>query len=103
MKVPLFMVIVYSYRRQSNKRNGEWYAIPIKEAKTFGYIQDLQAEIVTARRTDMVAMSRRREMEPEDPRPISATLSKIPPRPTKVLIAEREKHSHYPKKEMLVR
>ena len=69
-----------------NKKSANWYAVPMKVAKDYGYITEIQTEIMRRRMVDRESILRRREMLPGDPRRISRTLAPISPPPTAELV-----------------
>ena len=69
-----------------NKKSANWYAVPMKIAKDYGYITEIQTEIMRRRMVDRESILRRREMLPGDPRRISRTLAPISPPPTAELV-----------------
>ncbi|XP_052805749.1 uncharacterized protein LOC128235074 [Mya arenaria] len=71
-----------------NKKSGRWAVYPVKEKKTFLYIESLKKQILMCRLTDNVGMSRRAVMEEQDPRRISSHLGPLSPKPSRELYRE---------------
>ena len=87
---------IYRHKRMYNKKSASWYATPMKVAKRYEYIMDLQIEIVRRRMVDKEPIARRREMLPEDPRRIKKTLAPTTPLSTPELV--RRHRTRMPKR-----
>ena len=68
----------------------------MKIAKEYGYITEIQTEIMRWRMADRQSILRRREMLPNDPRRISRTLAPSSPPPTAELV--RRHHTRMSKR-----
>ena len=64
-----------------NKKSANWYAVPMKIAKEYSYVTEIQTEIMRWRMVDRQSILRRLEMLPGDPRRISRTLAPSSPPP----------------------
>ena len=91
-----FVYRIYRHRRMYNKKSSSWYATPMRVAKGYDYIVDLQTEIVRRRIVDQEPIARRREMLPEDPRRIKKTLAPTTPPSTAELV--RRHRTRMPKR-----
>ena len=91
----------FRYRRQCNKRTGEWTAVPLKEDKKYSYIPQLQLEIIIAKVEDRQTMSRKRPRTSDDPRELRPNISKMLPPPTAEIIKKKEKYTRF-KSEVLI-
>ena len=69
-----------------NKKSANWYAVPMKIPKDYGYVSEMQTEIMRRRMVDRQSVLRRREMLPGDPRRISRTLAPSSPPATSELV-----------------
>ena len=64
-----------------NKKSANWYAVPMKIAKEYSYVTEIQTETMRRRMVDRQSLLRRLEMLPGDPRRISRTLAPSSPPP----------------------
>ena len=69
-----------------SKKSCNWYAVPMKVAKGYTYIGEIQSDIVKRRMADKEPIGRHREMLPGDPRRIKKTLAPSTPPPTAELV-----------------
>ncbi|XP_070544883.1 uncharacterized protein [Ptychodera flava] len=76
-------------QRRYNKKSGRWTASPVKVDKTYPHITDLLKSILQKRLADKEGMQRKVELEPQDPRRLSAHLAELPPPPTAILVQEK--------------
>ena len=79
-----------------NKKSANWYAVPMKIAKDYCYMTEIQTEIMRRRMADRQSILRRREMLPNDPRRISRTLAPSSPPATAELV--RRHHTRMSKR-----
>ncbi|XP_070548070.1 uncharacterized protein [Ptychodera flava] len=77
------------YHRHYNKKSSRWSAFPEKINKTYPHIRDLKKSILEKRLADRQGMNRQMDLEPQDPRRISANLAPIPPPPTASIVQEQ--------------
>ncbi|CAC5382844.1 unnamed protein product [Mytilus coruscus] len=75
--------------QRSYKKTSSWSFHPVKEDKKYSYIQDLIRQIVISRIQDDIGMSRRLELEADDPRRISAHLAPVQPPSTRDIVANQ--------------
>ena len=68
------------------KKSANWYAVPMKIAKDYGYVTEIQTEILRRRMLDRESVLRRREMLPNDPHRISRMLAPSSPPATAELV-----------------
>ena len=58
-----------------NKRTASWYAVPVKENKTYHYIKDLQLRILETRQQVRGPLAQPARLGHADPRLIGATIA----------------------------
>jgi len=75
--------------RTYSKRTGRWSAGPVKAAKTYMYISQLQLTITQACIDDMQPLARKKVLAPSDPRTIRPTIAATLPEATSVLVAKK--------------
>ncbi|CAG2244928.1 unnamed protein product [Mytilus edulis] len=64
--------------RSGELKTSRWLVHPVKEDTKYSYIQDLIRQIVISKIEDDIGMSRRLELEADDPKRISAHLVPVP-------------------------
>ncbi|XP_070578694.1 uncharacterized protein [Ptychodera flava] len=77
------------YHRHFHKKSGRWSATPVKIDKTYPHIADLKKRILEKRLSDHQGMQRKLELEPQDPRRLSAHLAAIPPPSTASIVQDQ--------------
>ncbi|XP_070552756.1 uncharacterized protein [Ptychodera flava] len=76
------------YHRHFNKKSDRWSAYPEKSAKTYPHIKELKKLILKSRMEDNQGMQKKKPLEENDPRRISAHLASIPPPPTDTIVQD---------------
>ena len=78
-----------------NKKSANWYAVPMKIAKEYGYVTEIQTETMRRRMVDRQSILRRLEMLPGGPRRISRTPAlSSPPPPRNSRVGEETPDTH---------
>lgn len=70
------------------KKSSRWSVYPVKVKKDYNYIPELKTKALVLRMQDRIGM-KKKELEPEDPRRLSAHLAPVEPKPTGQLVAEK--------------
>ncbi|KAF0039218.1 hypothetical protein F2P81_007453 [Scophthalmus maximus] len=76
---------ILSFRKKYNKNARRYSLYALKCEKSYGYIPELQAQIVKGRVASGVGMPRKRALRPDDPRQLGV-VPPIPPPPTSELV-----------------
>ncbi|XP_077978404.1 uncharacterized protein LOC144433886 [Glandiceps talaboti] len=76
-------------QRRYNKNSHRWSVCPVKTTKTYPHIRQLKQSILQKRLVDRQGMQRKKELEPQDPRRLSAHLAPTSPQPTAALVQEQ--------------
>ena len=82
-------------RPRFSKATGKWTTAPVKQAKQYTYIPELQSAIITTHLQTAEPLGTRRSLPEGDPRRISRTLTNIPHPPTHILAEMKAEHSRH--------
>ncbi|XP_070554271.1 uncharacterized protein [Ptychodera flava] len=76
------------YHRHYNKKSGRWSAYPVKVNKTYPQVAPLKKLIIEKRQADQGGMQKKKDLEPADPRRISAHVTPLSPPATASIVQE---------------
>ncbi|XP_071949149.1 uncharacterized protein [Antedon mediterranea] len=77
------------YQRLFNKKSKRWTVVPVKEEKTYGYIQTLFEMVVELRLMDDTSLKAALDLDVNDPRRICPTIAQVQPPPTQQLVDDK--------------
>ena len=95
----VYMIFCYlkycRYHRVYSKRTRNWFVTPIKEAKTYSYIRNLQGKVIANRLAGEGPLQQKAVLGDDDPRTISRTLAGNSPPSTEELIGKHRSRKRY--------